>query len=208
MSSKGYFDQIAQQWDQMQQSFFSEAVRDKALATAGVQAGQLAADIGAGSGFITAGLLGRGLRVIAVDQSEAMLAEMRRKFSGTTAVDYRLGQADALPLENEAVDYTFANMYLHHVELPAAAIKEMARTLKPGGKLVITDLDEHSFAFLREEQHDRWLGFKRSEIKDWFLAAGLKNVAVESTEENCCASSCCGGDKANVSIFVASGEKR
>jgi ubiquinone/menaquinone biosynthesis C-methylase UbiE len=207
MNSKVYFDQIAGQWDSMQESFFSEAVREKALNTAGLQAGRLAADIGAGSGFITAGLLRRGVRVIAVDQSEAMLAEMRRKFANAGGVDYRRGEAEALPVETETVDYVFANMYLHHVESPPEAIKEMARILKPGGKLVITDLDEHNFEFLAQEQHDRWLGFKRVEIRDRFTAAGLKNAAVVDTEEKCCSSSCCGGEKASISIFVASGEK-
>ncbi|MFN8459900.1 MAG: class I SAM-dependent methyltransferase [Anaerolineae bacterium] len=206
MSSKVYFDGIAPQWDSMQQSFFSEAVREKALAVAGAQAGQSAADIGAGSGFITAGLLQRGLSVIAVDQSPEMLAQMRQKF-GETALDYRLGQAEQLPITNNSLDYAFANMYLHHVESPAEAIKEMIRTLKPGGKLVITDLDEHSFEFLAQEQHDRWLGFKRAEVRDWFVEAGLKNVKVEDSEEKCCSSSCCGGEKASITIFVASGEK-
>jgi ubiquinone/menaquinone biosynthesis C-methylase UbiE len=207
MSSKVYFDEIAQQWDSMQQSFFSDTVREKALTTAGVRAGQSAADIGAGSGFITSGLLGRGLRVIAVDQSEAMLAEMRHKFAAAGEVDTRLGQAEALPLADGEVDHAFANMYLHHVESPGEAIKEMVRTLKPGGKLVITDLDEHAHEFLREEQHDRWLGFKRWEIRDWFIAAGLKNVAVVDSEEKCCGTSCCGGQTAKITIFVASGEK-
>ncbi|GAB4412048.1 MAG: hypothetical protein Fur0044_06290 [Anaerolineae bacterium] len=207
MSSKVYFDQIAQQWDQMQQSFFSDTVREKALVTAGVRAGQVAADIGAGNGFITAGLLGRGLKVIAVDQSEAMLAEMGRKFGETAEVDYRRGDAEAMPLADTEVDYAFANMYLHHVESPGEAIKEMVRILKPGGKLVITDLDEHTHEFLRQEQYDRWLGFKRLEIRDWFIAAGLKNVAVVDSEEKCCGTSCCGGEKATISIFVASGEK-
>jgi ubiquinone/menaquinone biosynthesis C-methylase UbiE len=208
MSSKVYFDQVAQQWDQMQQSFFSEAVRDKALTVARVQAGQTAADIGAGSGFITAGLLGRGLRVIAVDQSGEMLVEMGKKFDQAAGIEYRQGEAEALPLVDEEVDYAFANMYLHHVESPPEAIKEMVRTLKPGGKLVITDLDEHAFEFLRAEQYDRWLGFKREEVKDWFTAAGLKQVAVVDSEEKCCGASCCGGEKAAITIFVASGEKQ
>jgi len=79
MNSKKYFDEVAHQWDNMQQGFFSEDVRDKAFSVAGVQKGKIAADIGAGSGFISEGLIHKGLKVIAVDQSEAMLAEMRNK---------------------------------------------------------------------------------------------------------------------------------
>ncbi len=206
--SKDYFDQVAGKWDEVRAGLFSEAVREKALAVAGVQAGQVAADIGAGTGFITEGLLHSGLRVIAVDQSEAMLAEMRRKFAGVEGIDYRLGEAEHLPIPDEAVDYAFASMYLHHVERPPEAIQEMVRILKPGGQLVITDLDEHEFEFLRREHHDRWMGFKREHVKHWFLAAGLKNVVVDCAGEDCCAQSSGGDEMASVSIFVASGEKR
>jgi SAM-dependent methyltransferase len=100
------------------------------------------------------------------------------------------------------VDYAFANMYLYHVESPADAIKEMARILKPGGKLVITDLDEHKFEFLRTEQYDRWMGFKRSDVSRWFTEAGLKNVRVDCVSENCCAQSECGSEQASVSPFL------
>jgi ubiquinone/menaquinone biosynthesis C-methylase UbiE len=191
----------------MRQSFFSEAVRDKAMAVAVVQAGTVAADIGAGSGFITAGLIQQGAKVIAVDQSEAMLAAMKAKFEGIKGIDYRVGEAEALPIPSDAVDYAFANMYLHHVESPGDAIKEMARTLKPGGRLVITDLDEHTFEFLKVEHHDRWMGFKREDVQRWFEEAGLSHVVVDCVGENCCAESSCGCESASVSIFVASGEK-
>jgi len=204
MSSKDYFDQVAGQWDTMRTAFFSEAVRDKAYAAAGVGPGQLAADIGAGSGFITEGLLQRGVSVIAVDQSEAMLREMRTKFAGAD-VDLRLGQAESLPVADASVDAVFANMYLHHVERPAQAIGEMRRMLKPGGRLVITDLDEHNFEFLRTEQYDRWLGFKRLDVSAWFMQAGLVSVLVEGVGESCCADSSCGSQTATVSIFVACG---
>lgn len=207
MSSKDYFDNVAQQWDAMRESFFSEAVRDKAFSVASVQAGRVAADVGAGTGFVTEGLLRRGLQVIAVDQSEAMLAEMRRKFAGVEGIDYRVGDAGNLPIPDEAVDYAFANMYLHHVESPLEAIKEMVRALKPGGKLVITDLDEHEFEFLRVEHHDRWMGFKREQVEQWFVAAGLKNVVVDCAGEDCCAQSSGSDEYASVSVFAASGEK-
>jgi ubiquinone/menaquinone biosynthesis C-methylase UbiE len=205
MSSKVYFDQVASQWDTMRKSFFSDQVREKAYAVAGVQAGKTAADVGAGTGFIAEGLIARGVRVIAVDQSEPMLAEMRERFG--EGIDCRLGGADALPIPEETVDYAFANMYLHHVEEPPRAIKEMVRIVKLGGKLVITDMDEHQFDFLRTEQYDRWMGFKREDVDRWFRAAGLKNVVVDCVGENCCADSKSGADHATVSIFVASGEK-
>ncbi len=207
MNSKKYFDEVAHQWDNMQQSFFSEDVRDKAFSVARVKKGKIAADIGAGSGFITEGLIGKGLKVIAVDQSEAMLEEMRKKFSSAEGIEYCLGAAEKLPIPDEAVDYAFANMYIHHVESPQKAIKEMVRILKPGGELVITDMDEHEFKFLKEEHHDRWMGFKREDVRRWFEEARLKNVIVDCVGESCCAQSSCGDESASISMFVASGEK-
>ena len=207
MGSKDYFDQVADQWDNLQASFYSEKVRDRALATAAVQAGGIAADIGCGSGFITEGLIRAGLRVVAVDQSEAMLAEMKRKFPTIAEVDYRCGEAEGLPIADGSVDYAFANMYLHHLERPAIAIKEMARILKPGGTLVITDLDSHTSEFLRDEHRDRWLGFDRRDIRGWFGGAGLGRVVVDCVGEQCCAQSDGGNESASVNIFVASGEK-
>lgn len=207
MSSKEYFEQVASQWDKMRQSFFPEEVREKALAVAQVQTGQLAADIGAGSGFITEVLIAKGLAVIAIDQSAAMLEEMQRKFTGSSQIQYLLGEGQKLPLADQEVDYAFANMYLHHVESPSEAISEMARIVKTGGKVVITDLDQHNFTFLREEQHDRWLGFSREDIKEWFAEAGLKDVEVNCAGENCCSQSSCGCDQASISIFVACGVK-
>lgn len=207
MSSENYFDNVAKEWDRMRESFFSEAVRNKAFSTADVQEGRVASDLGAGSGFITEGLLRKGLKVIAVDQSKAMISVMKEKFSDAEGIDFRVGDSKRLPIADEAVDYTFANMYLHHVESPLDAIKEMARILRPAGKLVITDLDEHAFEFLRVEHHDRWMGFKREDIKKWLTEAGLKNVYVDCVGENCCAQSSCGSASASVSIFVASGEK-
>lgn len=170
-----------------------------------MQPGKIAADVGAGIGFITEELIRRGLRVIAIDQSEEMLIEMKKKFQDVDTIDYRIGKAESLPIEDESVDYVFANMFLHHVEDPRVAIKEMVRILKQGGILVITDLNEHDFEFLKIEHHDHWMGFKRENVKHWFMEAGLKNVKVKCTDEDCCAKSIYGD--VNISIFVASGEK-
>jgi ubiquinone/menaquinone biosynthesis C-methylase UbiE len=207
MGCKDYFEKVATQWDRMRARFFSEVVRDRALLMADVQPGKIAADLGAGSGFVAEGLLRKGLKVLAFDQSEAMLAVMKKKFGGAEDIEYHIGDSKHLPIPDETVDYAFANMYLHHVESPSQTIREMARITKHTGKVVITDLDQHSFEFLRVEHHDRWMGFKRDDIKEWLAEAGLKNVSVDCVGENCCAESSCGSERASVSIFVASGEK-
>ncbi len=206
--SKQYFEDVAEQWDEMRKGFFSEVVREKAYKVAGIRSGELAVDVGAGTGFLTEGLLKSGLKVIAVDQSEAMLDEMKKKFEVFQAVEYRTGESENLPIEDKTVDYVFSNMYLHHVKSPLNAIKEMVRVLKPGGKLIITDLDEHRFEFLRKEQHDHWMGFRREDIEKWFIEAGLSQVKVECAGEYCCTDSAgCECESVDISIFIASGSK-
>jgi len=207
MESKSYFDDVAPQWDRLRKSFFSEAVRDKALSVADVHPDRVAADIGCGTGFMTEGLIQRGLKVIAVDASSAMLSEMEKKFAGNNMIVCRQGDAISLPIQDKSVDYAFANMYLHHVDIPRDAIKEMARILKPGGVLVITDLDEHHFEFLKSEHNDRWMGFLRSDIKRWLDDAGMEKIVIDCAGENCCASSSCGSECAEISIFIASGRR-
>jgi len=207
MGSKKYFEKVASQWDQMRKNFFSDNVRDEAIAAANVKAGQLAADIGAGTGFIAEALVQKGLKVIAVDQSLAMLEEMKKKLSRFDTIDYRIGGSDNLPIPDETIDTIFSNMYLHHVKSPQVAIKEMVRVLKTGGKIVITDMDVHEYEFLKEEHNDWWLGFKREDIRKWFSEAGLQNVQIDCVGEDCCAESDCGNNKASVSIFIAIGTK-
>ena len=138
---------VAPQWDRLRERFFSKKVRDKAISVADVLPGQIAAYIECGTGFILEGLIQRDQKVIAVDRSQAMLSEMKQKFADIDLIDYRLGEASSLPIQDETVDYAFANMYLHHVEVSLQAIIEMVRILKPGGRVVITDLDEHGYEF-------------------------------------------------------------
>lgn len=205
--SKEYFDEVASNWDNMRNNFFSDDVRKTAYKTAHIEEGKIAADIGAGTGFITEGLIKKNIKVIAVDQSSEMLNLLKNKFSYYKNLKCVQGIGQNIPIENNSVDYVFANMFLHHVENPSIVIKEMYRILKPSGKLIITDLDEHNFEFLKTEQYDVWMGFNRKDISKWFESSGLKNITIDCAGSNCCADSKCGCGKASISIFVAYGEK-
>lgn len=197
-----YFDAVADKWDDMRSEFFSEAVRERAIAAVGVAPAMRALDIGAGTGFVTRALAAAGARASAVDASPRMVEQLRVR-----GIDARVGDAEALPFADATFERAFANMCLHHVERPEVAIREAARVLAPGGKLAITDLDAHSFAFLRIEHEDRWMGFARADVERWFREAGLVDVRVEDARASCCATSRCGSEKADVSIFLATGTK-
>jgi len=207
MSSKKYFETVAQDWDSMRSDFFPVAVREKAIAQMDLHSGLQVADIGAGSGFITEGLTNLSINITAVDESEAMLQVMAQKFKDQSNIKYVVSESENIQIATNQLDYALANMYLHHVERPAVAIAELYRTLKSGGKLIITDLDKHNFDFLVTEQNDRWMGFERTDIVQWFEAAGFKDVIVDCVNANCCADSCDTDAKASINIFIATGIK-
>jgi len=207
--SANYFEKVAGQWDDLRTGYFTEAVRDAAIAKAYLHPDMLVADIGAGTGFIAAGLAPLVKQVHVLDGSAAMLEVARKNLAAFTNVEYHAADGLALPLEDGSLDAALANMYLHHCPDPLAAIREIVRTLRPGGRLVITDMDVHTNEWFKTEMADVWLGFERERIRLWFEEAGLVNVLVDGTGESCQAE--CKDDAsehADISIFVATGTKR
>src|SRR3954470_14593669 len=156
--TREYFDEVATRWDEMRRQFFGDGVRRAAIAAARVTPGMIVADVGIGTGFLAEAALDAGARVIGIDISETMLAQARAKFGGRS-FESRVGGTDCLPLGDGEADAVGGNMVLDPPPDPAGAIPEMARALKPGGTLVITDADTHTHEWLRTEQHDLWLGF-------------------------------------------------
>jgi ArsR family transcriptional regulator len=67
------------------------------------------------------------------------------------------------------------NMVLHHFAAPAEAIKQLARRVKPGGSLLITELCSHNQSWAREACGDLWLGFEQDDLARWAAAAGLSS---------------------------------
>jgi ubiquinone/menaquinone biosynthesis C-methylase UbiE len=203
--TREYFNQVAPEWDAMRKRFFGEGVRRAAIAAANVRPGTVVADIGTGTGFMAEAALDAGARVIGVDLSEGMLQQVSTRLAGR-AFEARQSSETELPLADSEVDAVVANMFLHHAEDPPSTIRQLARALKPGGRLVITDADTHTHEWLRVEQHDRWMGFDRADLARWFTEAGLVDVTVGDTNEICSPTSQ-SGTQASITIFLARGTK-
>lgn len=106
------------------------------LDAAGVTSGTRVLDVATGPGVVALAAVDRGADVVAVDQSEAMVALAADRLS-----DVRRAPADALPFPDGAFDAVVAGFLLNHLARPAAVLQELARVLRPGGRLAMSVWD-------------------------------------------------------------------
>jgi len=139
---------------------------------------KVVADLGAGEGTLAQLLAPRAEKVIAVDNSPKMVefGKDLAKQHGLSQLDYRLGDIENPPIDDDSVDLAIFSQALHHAEHPQRALDSAYRILAPGGKLVILDLMQHSFEQARELYYDTWLGFSEVEIYKMMEKAGFKEI--------------------------------
>jgi ubiquinone/menaquinone biosynthesis C-methylase UbiE/DNA-binding HxlR family transcriptional regulator len=136
------------------------------------------ADLGAGEGAFSLLLAQRARQVIAVDNSEKMVAygtELARR-QGVSTIEYRLGDLEEVPIDSATVDLAFFSQSLHHAQHPERAVAEARRILKPGGRIAVLDLLRHRFEEARELYADLHLGFTQVELESLLARAGFANV--------------------------------
>lgn len=136
------------------------------------------ADLGAGEGTLSQLLAQRAQKVIAVDNSEKMVAygaELASKH-GFTNLEYRLGELENPPVDPESVDLVFLSQALHHAQNPQAALRGAFGILKPGGRIVVLDLLQHTFEKARELYADVWLGFTETDLHEMMSSVGFHAI--------------------------------
>lgn len=172
---KDFFDDVAEDWDEMRSSFYNEDVVDALAEHASTSPDATVADVGTGTGFVAAGLAPRVKAVVGVDHSPGMLGVARRNLEGLGVRNAHVatGSVTRLPLPDASVDAAVANMVMHHIEEPVEMLAEMRRVVRPGGWVAITDEIEHDYEWMRTEQADIWLGFQVEAVEQFFGDARL-----------------------------------
>lgn len=144
------------------------------------------ADLGAGEGTLSQMLARHARQVIAVDNSEKMVAYGARlaREHGFANLDYRLGDIEDPPVRAGAVDVAILSQALHHAVHPPAAVAAAHRILRPGGRIVVLDLLKHGFEKARQLYADRWLGFSEVELHEFLEEAGFKGIEVRVVDRD------------------------
>ena len=174
-----YFADHAPEWDRIRSLHVAEDKVEAAILDV-VGTAPLASmlDLGTGTGRMLELVASRADRAIGVDQSPAMLnvARSRLERAGLRNVILRQGDIYALPVERDRHDLVIIHRVLHYLDDPARAVREAARVLRPGGRLIVVDFAPHAHEFLREQHAHRRLGFDATEIADFMRLAGLDPI--------------------------------
>lgn len=200
LDSKDYFGRVAGDWHEIRHSLFGEGFTAPAL-LALVDPRWTVADLGCGSGDVSRLLSPHVERVIAVDQSEAMLKAARARLAGLPNVDFVASDLESLTQMGPwKVDAAVLSLVVHHIDEPSAVLKEAARILRSdrgGGVLVVIDMVAHDREEYRRMMGHRHLGFTRERITELMTNARLKRVRVHELPTST--------DSRGPGLFVATG---
>lgn len=197
-----YFSANAGSWGEIRKLHVSENAVEAALRKiVGDRPFQAMLDVGTGTGRLLEIFAPLYVRGLGIDINRDMLAVARANLDLASIGNAQVRQGDvyALPVERESFDLVTIHQVLHFLDDPLAAIREAARALRPGGRLLIVDFAPHRLEFLREDHAHLRLGFSDEQMLGWMRDAGLKpenTLELEPTEAN-------GGEGLTVKLWLA-----
>lgn len=156
-------------------------------ALASLRGGETVLDLGSGGGldcFLASREVGPMGRVIGVDMTPEMVERARRaaRAGGYENVEFRLGEIEALPVADNSVDAVLSNCVLNLSPDRAPVFSEIVRVLKPGGRVMISDLiSRHATPPFLQENTDALVGclpVQEGEYLSQLREAGLQEVAI------------------------------
>ena len=171
-NSEEFFAGAAAEWDRLRGELYGREFTHAAM-LALLPPETVVADLGCGTAAAAAQLAPHVKRVIAVDNSAAMLKAARKRTAGLSNVDLRRGDLSALPIDPASCDAAILLLALTYVEEPAAVLSEVRRILKPGGRAVVVDLLPHDRDDFRRQMGQVHPGFEPGAFGQMMLNAGL-----------------------------------
>jgi ArsR family transcriptional regulator len=197
--SQEFFASAAGQWDRLREELFGRVSYLHALPGL-LDPDWVVGDLGCGTGQVAAALAPFVKDVIAVDRSADMLQAAHRRLRDVANVDVRRGELEALPIQDGALDAATLLLVLHHLPDPAEALAEAARVLRPGGRLLISDMLPHDREIYRQQMGHVWLGFSEETLGRLLAQAGFDRVRVAHLQVD--------PDAKGPALFVASAVKQ
>jgi ArsR family transcriptional regulator len=201
-AAQAYFQRHAAEWDRIRALHVSESTVEAALKEAlGGRRPRLLLDLGTGTGRMLELFAKDYERGVGIDINPSMLAYARGRLeaAGITHAVVRHGDLYDVALADGAADAVVMHQVLHFLAEPAQAIREAARVLAPGGRLVIADFAPHTLEFLRDTHAHERLGFAANQVAEWLADAGLKTAAIRELAPEAGAS----GEKLTVILWTA-----
>ncbi len=167
-----FFSGVVGNWDQMRADLIGARTDLLALMDLFDESWTVG-DLGCGTGHLSEALASVVRRVIAVDESGAMLDAARKRLRVFENVDVRSGSVETLPVEDGELDVALLFMVTHFVIDPAKVLAEVRRALAPGGRLVILDLTSHEREEYSLQMGHVWQGFSEEQVRSWVTDAGM-----------------------------------
>jgi ubiquinone/menaquinone biosynthesis C-methylase UbiE/DNA-binding transcriptional ArsR family regulator len=182
-AAQAYFRAHAAEWDRIRKLHVADAAVEDAIraALAGKPFRSLL-DLGTGTGRMLEMFGPEIERGLGLDLSLPMLhlARDRLERAGLKNCSVRQGDIYDLPIANDSFDVVILHQVLHFLDDGARAIREAARVLRPGGRLLVVDFALHEQEFLREQYAHRRLGYAPETVTQWMKASGLEPLLHES----------------------------
>lgn len=138
------------------------------------------ADLGCGTGALAAELAVQVEKVIAVDQSAAMLATARKVLAVHANVEIHEAPLEALPVADQSCDAAIASLVLAYLDHPAPALAEAFRILRPGGRLVVVEAARHEDLDLKRTLGQAQAGFEPAALEELAARAGFAGVSTRA----------------------------
>jgi ubiquinone/menaquinone biosynthesis C-methylase UbiE/DNA-binding transcriptional ArsR family regulator len=175
--SQEFFASAAGGWDRLRGELFGDTFFLWAVLGL-IDPDLVVGDLGCGTGQLTETVAPYVKRVVAVDSSPDMLDAARLRVGAAGNVDLRRGELESLPIDSGELDAAMLSLVLHYSPSPARALVDVARALRPRGRVLVVDMLPHEREEYQQQMGHVWLGFTEKQMTRFLTGAGFGDVRV------------------------------